>query len=173
MLTILLPTWLNRGTVKKIAEALLLWWNQVKTWLSIPLEQINPDTCTVGFLNLIAYARNIERFPEEPEHLYRLRVKYAHVNAIDAGSVAGIKRIFHRLGIGDVQVHERTPGRDWDVIVVQLSDANLSENQTLLTYLLTKYGRTCRRYEFNLVSEAFLGVSLHEFGHQWVFDSAA
>lgn len=172
MLNITLPFWLNRGTVKKIGEVFLSWWELVKLWLSLPLDQINPDTCTLGFLHLIAYARNIERFPDEPENLYRLRVKFAHANAIDAGSVAGIKRIFQRLGIGDVQVHERTPERDWDVIVVQLSDANLSENQTLLTYLLTKYGRTCRRYEFNLITEADLGVSLHEFGHQWCFDDA-
>lgn len=166
-----LPTWLNRGLVLSLAYVFEAWWDTVKNWLSEPLRQINPDTCTLGMLNLIASSRNVERFAGEPEGLYRLRVKFAHINAVDAGSVAGIKRIFFRLGVGYVEVRERVDGRDWDMIILELSDAQLSGNQPLLELLLRKYGRTCRRYEFNVISSVELGLSISHFDHDWYFDT--
>lgn len=167
-----LPVWLNRGTAKQLAEFLHTWWETVETWVQMPLGQIDPDTCTLGLLNLLAWGRNVKRFAGEPESLYRLRVKYAFINAVDAGSVAGIKRIFERLGVGYVEVLERQPGKDWDVIILELSDALLSQNQALLKLLLAKYGRTCRRYEFNIISPVGLGISGHEFDHTWYYDEA-
>ena len=158
-----LPVWLNRGQAKAIAELLQVWWLKVEGWLGAPLLQIDPDTCTLGALDLIADSRNVKRFIGEPESLYRLRVKHAFINAKDAGSVAGIKRIFERLGIGYVEVLERQPDKDWDVIILQLSNAQLSGNQALLKLLLTKYGRTCRRYEFNGIVSTKVGISAHLF----------
>jgi phage tail P2-like protein len=173
MLNIELPQWLNRGKAKQLAQLLQAWWEKVETWLSEPLTQIDPDTCTLGVLDLLAWGRNVKRFTTEPEYLYRLRVKHAFINAKDAGSVAGIQRIFDRLGVGYVEVLERQAGKDWDVIILQLSDAQLSQNQDLLKRLLEKYGRTCRRYEFNIITPVALGISAHEFNHIWFYDDAS
>ncbi|EOF6267785.1 hypothetical protein ACK1GW_005077, partial [Salmonella enterica] len=64
--------------------------------------------------------------------LYRKRVKYAFINAQDAGSVAGFKAIFERLEIGFVEIQERQPGIDWDIILLRLTDSQVSDNTALL-----------------------------------------
>ncbi|WP_444894906.1 phage tail protein [Microbulbifer sp. SSSA005] len=170
---ITLPTWANKGEVKKLGVMLELWWDYVASWLQWPIAQMDPEKCGESALRLLAWQRFIDRFDGESLELFRLRVKYAFVNAVDAGSVAGIKRIFERLGVGYVEVIERDPDRDWDVIILQLSDAQLSNNQELLKRLLQKYGRTCRRYEFKLISPVGLGISVHEIDHAWYFDEAS
>lgn len=167
-----LPIWLNRGKVKQLAEFLQQWWLKVEGWLQLPLQQLDPETSTLGILHLLAWGRNVTQIPGEPESLYRLRVKHAFINAVDAGSVAGIQRIFERLGVGYVEVLERQAGKDWDVITLQLSDAQLSQNQALLSRLLEKYGRTCRRYEFGIITPIEVGISGHEFDHAWYYDEA-
>lgn len=164
MIKIQLPQWLYGPNAKQLAKLLQAWWEKVETWLNAPLVQIDPDTCTLSALDLLADNRNVKRFTDEPESLYRLRVKHAFINGKDAGSVAGIKRIFERLGVGYVEVLERQPDKDWDVIILQLSNAQLSGNQELLKRLLEKYGRTCRRYEFNGIVSTPVGVSAHYFG---------
>lgn len=133
---------------------------------------MNPDTCTVGVLNLIAWQRDITRFTGEPLWLYRLRVKYAFINAKDAGSVAGLNRIFHRLGIGYVEIEERSPVRDWDVIIIRLSDSQLSQNTALLRVLMDKYGRTCRRYEFDVITTIDMSITTIDFNNAWTTDVA-
>lgn len=82
--------------------------------------------------------------------LYRLRVKYAWENYQDAGSAAGFKRIFERLGLGQVKVKERLPDTDWDVIHIELTDNAISENQALVAAVIRLYGRTCRRYRYEV-----------------------
>ncbi|EDV6094794.1 hypothetical protein AA490_005094, partial [Salmonella enterica subsp. enterica] len=71
--------------------------------------------CAESILNLIAWQYDISRFDGESLPLYRKRVKYAFINAQDAGSVAGFKAIFERLEIGFVEIQERQPGIDWDI----------------------------------------------------------
>ena len=168
-----LPVWLYQGSVIRIANLLNRWWKQVETWLMLPIQQLDPDTCTFGMLNLIAAGRGVEPIPNEPEALFRSRVKYAFVNAKDAGNVAGLQRIFERLGIGSVDIFERTPDRDWDVIVLELTDAQISLNQELLRLLIRQYGRTCRRYELNVIDSAELLIDANEFDHRWFYDDAA
>ncbi|GLS26153.1 phage tail protein [Marinibactrum halimedae] len=170
---ITLPVWANRGEIKKLKLVFEQWWSKVEGWLALPLAQINPDTCGLIALNLLAWQRGITRMLDEPESLYRRRVKFAFVNAKDAGSVAGIQRIFERLGIGYVEVTERAPGKDWDVIILQLSDGQLSQNQNLLRLLLRTYGRTCRRYEFNLIQPVSLGVSAESIPHTFYYTFAS
>ncbi|WP_241000450.1 phage tail protein, partial [Pseudomonas viridiflava] len=111
------------------------------------LLQMDADTCHLTVLDLLAWQRDITRFKGEPEGLYRLRVKYAFINSVDAGSTAGLKRILERLGVGYVEIQERMPERDWDVVLLTLSDSQLSENPDLLRVLIRQYGRTCRRYD--------------------------
>lgn len=173
MYKIELPFWLNGKHLQKLKAAAQNYWEKIETWASWVLGQRDAETCTEGVLELLAYERDIERLPNEPLYIYRLRVKHALVNAKDAGSTAGIKRIFQRLGIGYVNVIEREPGQDWDVISLELSDGQLSTNQELLQALLVKYGRTCRRYQFKLLAPTQLGVAGKEFGHTYFYDKAS
>ena len=159
-----LPQWLYGPHVKQLTAFFDAWWALVKTWLELPLRQIDPTTCTLGMLELLAWGRDVRRFEDEPESLYRLRVEHAFINGKDAGSIAGVQRIFERLGIGYVELLERQPDQDWDVIILNLSNAQLSGNQMLIQRIVTKYGRTCRRYVLNGIFAAPLGVSAHHAG---------
>jgi hypothetical protein len=127
-------------------------WARIRSWLLYPLAQLDPLTCNESLLSVLAWDRDITRFKNEPTDLFRKRVKYAFVNARDAGEKAGFIRIFNRLGVGLVEIDERVPGRDWDIITIRLSDSQLSGNYDLLEELIQQYGRTCRRYEYQVVS---------------------
>lgn len=160
---ITLPTWMNKGEPKKLAAACATFWEQVCGWISFPLGQTDPETCTVQILNLIAYQRDIDRFEDEPLWLYRLRVKHAFANAKDSGSFIGFNRIFERLRIGEMQQLERQPGIDWDVIIIRVNDNQLAANATLMNEIIRKYGRTCRRYRFEVLNVAATGFQAGEF----------
>ncbi|MGR7040504.1 hypothetical protein ACU63Y_05770 [Klebsiella aerogenes] len=155
---ITLPSWMNKGEPKKLAAACANFWEEVKGWISFPLNQTDPETCTIQILNLLAYQRDIERFENEPLWLYRLRVKHAFANAQDSGSYIGFSRIFERLQIGDMQQLERQPGIDWDVIIIRVNDTQLAANATLMNEIIRKYGRTCRRYRFEVLNVAQFGA---------------
>ncbi|MLV99468.1 hypothetical protein EAK82_04040 [Salmonella enterica] len=146
-----LPSWLNRGDVVHLKNTLIRFWKKVHGWVTWPLSQTDPLTCTEIILNLIAWQYDITRFDGEPLTLFRKRVKYAFINAQDAGSVAGFKAIFERLEIGFVEIHERNPGIDWDVILLRLNDSQLAHNTALLNQIVRQYGRTCRRYHFQII----------------------
>src|SRR5690606_11610635 len=92
-----------------------------------------------------------------------LRVKYAFINSLDAGTTAGLKRVLQRLGIGYVEIEERIEGRDWDVVLLHLTDSQLSANPELLRILVHQYGRTCRRYDFVTITPVRLAVALADF----------
>jgi len=158
-----LPFWLEGVELTKLKNAAQSWWEKVEQWLSWPLLQIDAETCHMTVLDLLAWQRDIQRFQGEPETLYRLRVKYAFINAVEAGSTAGMIRIFQRLGIGYVEIQERLPDQDWDIVSLLLSDSQLSENPVLLRVLIQQYGRTCRRYEFSTITPVSVGVCLVEF----------
>lgn len=153
-----LPVWMNRGQVRVLADACRTFWQGVARWLLWPLHQMDPETCSIPVLDLLAYQRDINRFKGEPLSLYRKRVKYAFINAKDAGSVAGFIAIFQRLGVGYVELRERQPGLDWDVIVVRVSDGQLADNTDLLMEIIQHYGRTCRRYRFEVITASNLRI---------------
>ena len=157
MIKLNLPFWLDGPQLAKLKAAAQSWWEKVEGWLQWPLLQMDADTCHLTVLDLLAWQRDISRFKDEPESLYRLRVKFAFINAVDAGSTAGLKRILQRLGVGYVEIDERMPDRDWDVVMLRLSDSQLSQNPELLRVLIQQYGRTCRRYDFVTLTP----VSLH------------
>ncbi|WP_419174398.1 phage tail protein [Desulfosediminicola sp.] len=167
-----LPSWMNEGEVDRIAAAAYTWFSSLAEWALWPLRQLDPMTCSVQVLDLIAWQRDITRFAEEPLELYRLRVKYAYANARDAGSVAGFKRIFQRLGIGYVEIGERMDGMDWDVINIMLSDTQLADNATLLQTLIQHYGRTCRRYGYSIITTLNMELQVIEFSNDATTDLA-
>ena len=162
-LSIKLPIWFDGAEAAKLKAASLVWFAKLDAWAKWPLGQLDPETCSKAVLSLIAWQRDIDRFEGEPLSLFRLRVKYAYANARDAGSVAGFKRIFERLGIGYVEIDERLDGLDWDIVAIRLSDNQLAENQDLLTVLIQKYGRTCRRYQWTVITAEAVDIHGHEF----------
>lgn len=168
-----LPFWFSQEQVSALAAAANAWFEELRLWASWPLQQMNPETCVESVLNLIAWQRDIDRFEGEPLSLYRRRVKYAYINAKDAGSVAGFKRIFMRLGIGYVELRERLPGIDWDIIDIELSDSQLAENQKLLDVLIQHYGRTCRRYRWKVITPVPLQIHVIEFNNDYQVISAS
>jgi hypothetical protein len=147
-----LPTWMRKGEPDKLLKAARRFWTQVYGWITWPVSQFDPLTCSEPLLNLLAYDRDITRFNGEPLSLFRRRVAFAFINARDAGSVAGFISIFERLGIGYVELVERQPGIDWDVIQVRVSDSQIADNAQLLLQIIQQYGRTCRRYQFEVIT---------------------
>ena len=163
MLKLRLPFWLDGPHLAKLKSASQTWWEKVEGWLQWPLLQMDADTCHLTVLDLLAWQRDISRFKDEPESLYRLRVKFAFINAVDAGSTAGLKRILQRLGVGYVEIDERMPDRDWDVVLLRLSDSQLSQNPELMRVLIQQYGRTCRRYDFVTITPVSLRIVAVDF----------
>lgn len=147
-----LPSWMDKGEPQKLLKAVQNFWAEVYGWITWPLRQFDPLTCHEPVLNLIAYDRDISRFSGEPLPLFRRRVAYAFVNAADAGSVEGFISIFDRLGIGYVELMERQPDIDWDVILVRVSDNQIADNTQLMIQIIRQYGRTCRRYQFEVMT---------------------
>ncbi|WP_343077456.1 phage tail protein [Pseudomonas sp.] len=165
MIKLELPFWLDGAEATKLKATAQAWWESVEGWLRWPLLQMDAETCHLTILDLLAWQRDITRFRGESEALFRLRVKYAFVNAVDAGSVAGFQRIFLRLGIGTLRIAERQPDRDWDIVQLHLSDQQLSDNPALLDMIIHQYGRTCRRYEFVTTTPVSLAVAAYEFNN--------
>ncbi|PSL95073.1 phage tail protein [Pseudomonas sp. R9.37] len=163
MIKLNLPFWLDGPQLAKLKAAAQSWWQKVEGWLQWPLLQMDADTCHITVLDLLAWQRDISRFKDEPETLYRLRVKFAFINAVDAGSTAGLKRILQRLGVGYVEINERLPDRDWDVVLLRLSDSQLSQNPELMRVLIQQYGRTCRRYDFVTITPVSLRIVAVDF----------
>ncbi|VVP32306.1 hypothetical protein PS874_04276 [Pseudomonas fluorescens] len=163
MLKLSLPFWLDGPELAKLEAAAQVWWEKVADWLRWPLLQLDAETCHLSVLDMLAWQRDITRFRGEQEDLYRIRVKYAFINAVDGGSTSGLKRIFERLGVGYVEIKERVEGRDWDVIELHLTESQLSKNPELLRVLAQQYGRTCRRYEFVSISPLSLELQCLEF----------
>ena len=163
MLKLSLPFWLDGIELAKLKAAAQSWWEKAEGWLRWPLLQLDAETCHINVLDLLAWQRDIQRFHGEPERLYRLRVKYAFINAVDAGSTAGMVRIFQRLGVGYVELEERIDGLDWDIVQLHLTDSQLSENPVLLRVLMQQYGRTCRRYDFVTITPVTLNIRVADF----------
>lgn len=150
--SMVLPSWMSKGEPQKLLKTLRRFWAEVYGWITWPLNQFDPLTCTVPLLNLMAYDRDITRFNGEPLALFRKRVAYAFINASDAGSVEGFISIFSRIGIGYVELLERQEGIDWDVITIRVTDSQISDNTQLLMQIIQQYGRTCRRYRFEVIT---------------------
>lgn len=168
-----LPFWMAEGEPGILLRAARIFWEKVYGWITWPLRQFDPLTCSESLLGLIAYDRDITRFNGEPLSLFRKRVAYAFINAGDAGSVAGFIAIFQRLGIGYVELLERQPETDWDVITVRVSDGQIAENPDLLLEIIRKYGRTCRRYRFEVMTTNAVSIRAGWFDGEYICYTAS
>ncbi|MCW6546995.1 hypothetical protein NE897_15095 [Yersinia ruckeri] len=163
-----LPSWMDQGEPAKLLRACSRFWLWVNGWLIWPLNQLDASTCAVPLLNVLAYQRDISRFNGEPLSLFRKRVEYAFINAADAGSKAGFIAIFERLGIGYVELLERQPEVDWDVIQVRVTDSQIAGNSDLLMQIIRQYGKTCRRYRFEVMTNSGLHLRAGWAGNEYL-----
>ena len=160
------PWWMDGKTLAEtlkepyfLANGVMSYWQKMRLWLLWPLAQLDPLTCAESILPTLAWGRDITRFKDEPVALFRKRIKFAFINAKDSGDTAGFIRIFARLGIGHVEIDERIAGRDWDIISIRLTDDQLSMHHKLLAALIQHHGRTCRRYEMQVINPVFWNMS--------------
>lgn len=163
-----LPSWMRGREPVTLARAAKRFWIHVAAWAAWPLQQFNALTCNATMLDLLAWERDIVRFDGEPMVLYRKRVAYAFVNARDAGSIAGFAAIFERLGIGYIEQSERVAGLDWDIIIIRVTDNQISSNRDLMADIIRKYGRTCRRYQYEVVTASKITMSTGAYGGDYV-----
>jgi len=173
MIDIKLPFWLSNTDTGRLITAAKTYWQRAEDAVSWPLTQLDALTCTLPMLDLLAWQRDITRFTNEPEDLYRKRVKYALINAQDAGSTAGFVRIFDRLGIGYVEIIERSDPVDWDVILLRVSDGQIAQAPALLTHIINQYGRTCRRYTLEILTPVPAQIEARDTGHSWNLNVAS
>lgn len=163
-----LPFWMADGEPGTLLRVLRRYWALVYGWITWPVNQFDPLTCSESILPLIAWDRDISRFNGEPLALFRKRVAYAFINACDAGEIAGFIAIFDRLGIGHVELLERQPDIDWDVIIVRVSDGQIAANPELMLQIIRQYGRTCRRYQFEVLTTQKIYINAGWEGGEYV-----
>ncbi|KJF83556.1 phage tail protein [Photobacterium angustum] len=145
-----LPFWMGRGELAKLALALHGYWLRVQEVMQLPLAHLDPMTAPIEFVDLIAWQRDIQRLAKEPEDIYRIRVKYAFEFARNGGDVDGFRKVFEKLGLSWINLFERQDIENWDVITIETSDSDLSQKTWLMEQLIRQYGRTCRRYRFQV-----------------------
>lgn len=172
-MNIKLPCWMNRGEPQKLAAVCKKFWLWLDSWLRWPLQQFDALNCNETILYLLAWQRDVTRLAGEPPELFRRRVNFAFINAQDAGSTAGFLRIFERLGIGFVGINERVEGIDWDVILLDLTDKQISENGDLLREIVRQYGCTCRRYRFQSVTSTPINLRAGSVQNDYVCNTAS
>lgn len=149
-----LPIWMDGSRATALKRTAERWWEQVFAWLQAPHELGDAMTAPLALVDLLAYQRNVDRQPNETEHLYRLRVHHALINARDAGTRAGMQRIFERLEMPVYGLAERLAGYDWDMIKLEATLADYIRAADALHLVLQAYRRTCRRWLLEIQSPA-------------------
>ena len=169
------PWWMDGSTLSEqlkephfLANGVMSFWQKSRHWLMYPLVQSDPLTCNEELLTLKAWDSDITRFNGEPLELFRKRVKYAFINAQDAGSKTGFYQIFERFDITLLNQRERQAGLDWDIISLELSEQTITDDLPLISELVRQYGRTCRRYELSVNNSIYSTLSATEFNCEWV-----
>ncbi|ELU14279.1 hypothetical protein CAPTEDRAFT_125546 [Capitella teleta] len=153
-----LPWWMSGPELNKLKTAAQQFFEDLLKVAHWPLDQLDARQADEGIVRLIAWQRGIDRFNNEGMEMFRLRVFHAYANARDAGSVIGFERIFQRLNLGYLEQAERLPDKDWDVIVLNVSDSATAQNPEFMNWLIQTYGRTCRRYEWNVITLLTLSI---------------
>jgi hypothetical protein len=150
-----MPYWLARqgSELDKLRKGAVRFWQRVTDMLAFPSKQLDPMTAELEIVHLLAWERDIEQIPSETELMYRTRVKYALPFAKGAGSKSGWLDMFKKLGMPWVTIDERFSETDWDVVDLQLLDADVGSNQNLINYICRQYGRTTRRYQYTTIAK--------------------
>lgn len=164
--------WQGKGQNAAIAVMADRWFDRLADYFGRLSRRIDFDADPLELIDLLAWQRDIDRLPDEPEALYRKRVKYALLNAKDAGSSAGFARIWERLGLGEITQEERVDAVDWDVIRLRIDEAVFGRYLGLFDELIARYGRTCRRYVFESKATTPLELRGAEFSCEVINSTA-
>lgn len=157
--------WMQAGNMLAMVRTLNRWYRYVCDVALWPVQQFDIDTAALFVVDMLAWERDVQRFNQEPEWLYRQRVKFAYINARDAGTVAGFRRIWERMGLGYMELEERLDGRDWDIVRLTVTESTLVEQPELLNIIIEKYGRTCRRYEWTTIVNTGVNIRTAHIEH--------
>ncbi|WP_299002305.1 phage tail protein [uncultured Shewanella sp.] len=149
-----LPIWLQSNDVNALAKVIELFWRNIESYLYWWLTQQHSEDSDIQILDLLAWERGITRLENESIEIYGKRVIHAFANAKDAGSPAGMKAIFARLGLDIIDINERVEGFDWDQIEILMLESQFAEREELINAIIASYGRTCRRYFLSGVATA-------------------
>lgn len=168
-----LPFWLSGIGIGSFVNLATAWFAYIQTILEWPLHQFDVDNAELFFVDLLAWERDVERFSNEPEWLYRRRVKFAFENAKDAGSVQGFTKIWQRMELGVLTIEERISGEDWDVVKLVVTESLIADRQDLLDIIVEKYGRTCRRYSWLTSTNNVIQIRVGNVQHENSFLTAS
>ncbi len=165
-----LPVWFRGNDALKLEASAAEYWQHIESALFSWLEQLDEESAAVEILDLLAWERDVNRIPGEPKEIYAKRIKHAVANATDAGSNIGMGRIFERLGFGHVDINERLPNYDWDMIEIAMEESEQTGKQDLIKEIIRAYGRTCRRYFLSTYTavESTTAAALIEFDKEVV-----
>ncbi|WP_158161691.1 phage tail protein [Grimontia hollisae] len=167
--------WMGRegSELVKFARALRRYWRKVDAALRLPLTQFDALTAPLGIVKLMAWERDISPLEREDERIFRIRVANAYTFARHAGETRGFKNMFARLGIDWMDIHEREDPVQWDVVTIETADGDLAQKNWLMNAMIRQYGRTCRRYRFNVTYPATLHMHCAAFGHRFALAKAS
>lgn len=160
-----LKWWMGHGELAKLARAFTNYWQIVQRALEFPLQKHDAKTAPIAIVDLLAWQRDVQRLEKEPEFIYRARVANAYSFARNGGETLGFKNMFAALGIDWCVIHERNDPVDWDVVTVETKSNDIANNGYLMDALIRKYGRTCRRYQFNVSFPENLTIKHGQFAH--------
>ncbi|MGO2349333.1 hypothetical protein [Pseudoalteromonas nigrifaciens] len=160
--------WLARpnSELDKLRKGAGRFWQRVTDMLAWPAAQLDPMTAELELVHLLAWERDITQIPNETEQTYRIRVKFALQFAKGAGSKVGWIEIFEKLGMPWVTIDERLDNVDWDVVSLQILDADLAERDGLIDYICRQYGRTTRRYQYETIAKFEMQHRLTSFDNE-------
>ncbi|MCS6115233.1 hypothetical protein [Shewanella baltica] len=169
-----MPYWLARpaSELDKLRKGAVRFWQRFVDMLAFPAKQLDPMTAELEFVHLLAWERDIEQIPSETELMYRTRVKYALPFAKGAGSKSGWLDMFKKLGMPWVTIGERISETDWDVVDLQLLDADFGDRQNLINYICRQYGRTTRRYQYTTIAKMPLVAPPNTFDNHHQYEVA-
>ncbi|MCH2085913.1 MAG: hypothetical protein MK175_01910 [Pseudoalteromonas sp.] len=162
-----MPYWLARpaSELDKLRKGAVRFWQRISEMLAWPAKQLDPMTAELDLVHLLAWERDITQIPNETEHTYRIRVKYALQFAKGAGSKSGWYFMFEKLGTPWITIDERFSEVDWDVVSLQLLDSDLAQRNNLIDSLCRQYGRTTRRYQYDTIASIQLMSPPSDFAH--------
>lgn len=149
---ITLRFWQGKGELSRLGQVIDRFFDTFNDRLKLVLGSVDAETCSGELLDLLAFQRDIDRLPGENDERFRKRVQFAAANARDAGSVAGFRRIWERLELGNIDQVERFDPVDWDVIKLRIDEHVFWELEQYLDTMIQMYGRTCRRYRAESVA---------------------
>lgn len=153
-----LPSWLRGTEAAKLARACRAFFQRWEDWVNEAKALVDFSTAPADALDLHAWGLVLERLPEEPDALWRDRVRHAVENHQLGGVRKGLDAALTFYGITGATVIERDPIFGDDTIRIEM-DPNAFD-PLILEKVIQQRGRACRRYVVGNIATApvFMGV---------------